>query len=80
MIVQKEFKGNSRGRDCKYDFSKLKAGSCLIIEPTYSQSANMNKFRTNISASLYQWKKYNKKDWNTAVRIEDEKVSVYRIS
>ena len=80
MIVQKEFKGSSRGRDNKYDFSKLKAGSCLIIDPNYSQSSDINKFRTNISASLYQWKRYNKKDWKTAVRVEDEKVSVYRIS
>ena len=80
MIVQKEFKGSSRGRDCKYDFSKLKAGSCLIIEPTYSQLSDLNKLRANISASLYQWKRYNKKDWKTAVRVENQEVNVYRIS
>ena len=35
MLVKKEFKGNTRGRDNKYPFSDLEVGSCLIIEIPY---------------------------------------------
>jgi len=80
MLVNKEFKGNTRGRDNKYPFSDLTIGSCLIIEVPYSKSSNITKFRTMVSSALYHWKKYNNHQWKTAVRIEDDKVNVYRIS
>ena len=76
MIKSKQFNGNIRGRDSKYKFSTLKKGSCLTVEP----EGNIKKFRHNVSAALYQWKTYNGYEWATAVRIEDDKISVYRIS
>jgi hypothetical protein len=76
MIVQKQFKGKVRGRDNKYPFYELKVGSCLIIDPT----PNIIKFRKMVSSALYHWKEYNGYKWETAVRIENDKISVYRIS
>ena len=76
MITTKEFTGNLRGRDSKYAFDTLKKGSCLILEA----EGNIKKFRHNVSAALYQWKSYNGYDWATAVRIENDKISVYRIN
>jgi len=75
MIVKKEFKGSTRGRDNKYNFSILKPGDCLIIEP----ESEINNFRRKVSTALYQWKKYNGFDWQTAVRVESGKINVYRI-
>ena len=74
-MAKKEFKGSIRGRDKKYQFEGLKIGSCLIILP----EGNIKKFRHNVSAALYQWKSYNGYEWVTAVRIENDKISVYRI-
>ena len=75
MLTIKEFKGNLRGRDSIYAFDTLKKGSCLIIDV----KGNIKKFRHNVSAALYQWKSYNGYEWVTAVRIENDKISVYRI-
>ena len=80
MLVKKEFKGNTRGRDNKYPFSELEVGSCLIIEIPYSKSTDVTKFRTLVSSALYHWKRYNGHEWRTAVRLENDKISVYRIS
>lgn len=80
MIVQKEFNGNLRGRDNKYDFKSLRIGSCMLFDPPQSETPNITKFRQRISTALYQWKRYNGHKWATAVRIEGEQVAVYRIA
>jgi len=77
MIVNKEFNGITRGRDPLYDFKSLiKKGQCLILEPT----EDIKNFRRKVGTALYHWKKYNKHDWKSAVRIEDGKICVYRVS
>ena len=75
MITSKQFKGNIRGRDSKYPFVDLKPGTCITMNP----EGNIKKFRHNVSAALYQWKSYNGYEWATAVRIENDKIVVYRI-
>lgn len=75
MITSKQFTGNIRGRDSKYKFDSLEPGTCMVVHP----EGNIKKFRHNVSAALYQWKTYNGYKWTTAVRIENDKISVYRI-
>ena len=79
MIEQKKFTGNSRGRDPKYAFNMLEkgAGYCLVIP---LEGLDPHALRQKVSTALYQWKKYNSISWKTAVRLEGNNVSVYRIS
>jgi hypothetical protein len=76
MLQKKQFKGSVRGRDKIYPFNSLGIGDCLTINP----SGNIQQFRHKVSAAFYQWKKYNGYNWSTAVRIENDKISVYRMS
>ncbi len=76
MKTKREFKGNTRGRDPKYPFKDLKAGECLIITP----EGNHKDARRKVGTALYHYKRNNGLDWTTAVRLEEDKIYVYRIS
>lgn len=76
MIVQKEFTGGIKGRSRKYDFSELTPGTCKIFD----SGSDIENERHKISCSLYQYKRFYNPNWKTAVRIENGKVCVYRIS
>lgn len=71
----RQFKGSIRGRDKKYDFTILNEKNYMEILPI----GNIKKFRHQVSAAIYEWKKYNGYDWITPVRIENDKIIIYRV-
>lgn len=75
MLVKKSF--TETGKETKYGFESLEVGYCLVLDP---KEKDLDTFRGVISSYLYQWKKKKGNNWKTAVRTEDGKVCVYRIS
>lgn len=76
MIIDRKFEGTAKiGAESKYDFKSLKAGQCLVINPI----ENIRKEKHRITCAISQYKKYHDLNWTTAVRMEDDKILVYRI-
>lgn len=65
-----------RGRPNIYPFGELKPGFHLIIDHLPD---GIEKHRHRIKSALYQYKKWNALLWQTAIRVEDNKIVVYRI-
>lgn len=66
-----------KGRPSRYPFRDLTPGHKLIIpiEPD-----NLFAQRNKIGSAIYQFKKQNRLDWKTAVRVEGDNICVYRIA